>query len=472
MYPILSDCRVRGVEGDYYLYQYKEGDEFVLDSLQAEILRECTGEHDVQWLAKRFCKPIEDIVAFLQTLQGASLVRMVANPAKLVFANPTQPPYLREVHIDATGWCNLYGQCKHCYGRQVFEESTKNQLTTEEMVGLIEEISRLNVAKCVLSGGEVFTRKDLPQLISHLSRQCIHVAGIFTNGTIYREDVVDALKREDAKTRFLVSLDGHNEDIHDFMRGAGNFRKTIAFINKIRNSGFSVTVNTVVIKQNVKHLMNMCKLLEGLGIHLWRISVPREQGETIVNKELILPDWSDVFMAYERLIRYAFVSSSGMRFQISSVFKSALLDEPVYYLFQPESSCCEYKRNSITVKPNGNVTPCTAFDNLVLGNVRETSLADIWYSDLTQSFKQLPIKETKCQGCELLPYCGGGCRKVAWEIHGSAMAKDDSSCPLYQFTHDIVQPILEEHGVQAEMLKHPVPYPFEANLIDKAIRIM
>ena len=48
MYPTLVDCRVRGVEGDYYLHQYRSGDEFILESLQAQILQSCTGEHDVK----------------------------------------------------------------------------------------------------------------------------------------------------------------------------------------------------------------------------------------------------------------------------------------------------------------------------------------------------------------------------------------------------------------------------------------
>ena len=469
MYPVLKNCRVRGTEDEYYLHQYFTGEEYELDSLPAKILHECAGKRQIQWLAENFRQSVDEVKTFLQTLEAGSLVEFAEKQRKTVFADISSAPYLREVHIDATGWCNLFGKCKHCYGRQVFEEATREQLTTEEMIGLIEELGRLNVANCVLSGGEVFIRKDLPLLISHLAEQCIHIAGIFTNGTIYREDVVAALHQEGTRTRFLVSLDGHNSDIHDFMRGRGNFEKTVAFIRKIKDAGFPVTVNTVVIRQNVQHLMEMCHFLEGLGVALWRISVPREQGETIINREMILPDWTDVFAIYERLIRYAIASVNGMRFQISSIFKTALLEESVYYLFRPESCCCEYKRNSITVKPNGNVTPCTAFDNLVLGNIRRMSLSEIWYGDLAQSFKQLPIKETMCQGCELLPYCGGGCRKVAWEMHGSSLAKDESACPLYRFTYDTVRPILREHGIRAEILDLPRPYRYDASLINKVI---
>ncbi len=470
MYPKLVDCLVRGAEGDFYLHQYQTGDEFVLDSLQAQILHACNGERDIQWLVKEFNQPTEDIVGFLETLRGAELVAISGKPSKMEVPSLTMAPYLREVHIDATGWCNLFGKCKHCYGRQTFQEAISGQLTTEEMARLVEQLGRLNVANCVLSGGEVFMRKDLPELVSCLARQRVHLTGIFTNGTIYREDVILALQEEKVVTRFLVSLDGHTAEVHDFMRGSGNFAKTLDFIRRVSEAGFPVTVNTVVIKQNVRHLVAMARFLESLGtVRLWRISVPREQGETIVNKELIMPEWSDVFEAYEMLVRHAVSSSGEMQYQISSIFKSALLREPVYYLFRPESSCCEYKRGSITIKPNGKVTPCTAFDNFVLGDVRQTPLDEIWYSDLAQSFKILPVEATACKNCELLPYCGGGCRKVAWEIHGSVLAVDDSACPLYRFAKDVVQPILDEHGIRAELLECPKPYSLDPQAIDRAI---
>lgn len=470
MYPRLQNCRVRGAEKDFYLHQYLNGSEFVLETLHAQILARCNGANSIEQLAVEFQQPKEDLLCFLKVIEEARLLEIRDELQKpLVFSQFDNQPYLREVHIDATGWCNLYGICKHCYGRASFQEATKNEMTLPEFLGVIDQMEEMNVSNCVLSGGEIFIRKDLPQLISHLAKRCVHLSGIFTNGTIYRQDVLDAINATGMKTSFFVSLDGHDSSINDGFRGRGSFTKTIEFIKRVVDAGFQVTVNTMVMRQNVKHLAEMQEYLKSLGIGRWRISVPREQGEAIINKDMVIPEWEDIFEAYEHLLRTALEKADRMKIQIGSIFKSELLEDPVFYLFRPTSNCCEYKRWSITIKPNGDVTPCTAFENLILGNVRRTSLREIWKTNLTQAFKNLPIEATECRDCDIKEYCGGGCRKIAWEIHGSTLAKDDNSCPLYDFAHRVIWPILEANGVKAEYLEKPAPYPFNPQMIDHAI---
>ena len=469
MYPILKECRVKGVEDDFYLQQYKNGSEFILESLHAQILWQCNGEHTIDWLSKKFFQPEEDIVIFLKILEKEGLLSFSKQKIPTQFASLTKSPSLQEVQIDATGKCNLYGICKHCYGKEYFQEATKNELTYEEMCGLIDQMSDLNVARCFLSGGEIFMRKDLPKLIAYLANKCIHLTGIFTNGTIYRQEVINALQQTGFNTSFLVSLDGHNAQIHDFMRGKGNFQKTIFFIKKIQEAGFSVTINTMVIKQNVKHLMAMCLFLENLGINRWRLSIPREQGEAIVNKELIIPKWQDIFDAYKQLVKHGLTKIGPMRMAISSIFKTELLKEKVYYLFGPENSCCEYKRWSLVIKPNGDIVPCTAFDNLVLGNIRKDALDKVWYSELTQTFKNLPVSATECNDCDIKKYCGAGCRKMAWELNKNVLAKDSNACPLYEFVYNTIRPMMKKHGIQAHFLKPPPTYRYNPNIINDYI---
>ena len=79
------------------------------------------------------------------------------------------------------------------------------------------------------------------------------------------------------------------------MRGKGTFDKTIKFIEKVNEFGFPVIINTMVTKQNVNSLMEFCHFLETKNINRWRLTVPREQGEAVFHKNLIMPEWDDVF---------------------------------------------------------------------------------------------------------------------------------------------------------------------------------
>ena len=460
-YPVLIDSCVRGAGDDIYLHTYKNGHEFSIERIHADILNLCDGNYSLYDISKNVNLTVEEITDFLNVLEEGRLLKYNTSARQEGNFNwSDNPPFLREVHIDITGSCNLFGKCKHCYARSNLQNSQKDELTTSELINLIDQMGEMNVADCVISGGEPFLREDLPQIIKRLSANKIHLIGLFTNGTVYREEIFKTLKEENYKTFFFISLDGYDAETHEFMRGKGTFDKTIKFIEKVNEFGFPVIINTMVTKQNVNSLMEFCHFLETKNINRWRLTVPREQGEAVFHKNLIMPEWDDVFTSYTELLKYCLVKKTSMKVQIGSIFKSELIDEPEYYLYNDDNSCCEYKRWSIVVKPNGNVTPCTAFDNLVLGNIKEKKLSDIWYSEITQSVKNLPIKLTECKDCKIRKYCGGGCRKIAWELHGDCFAKDDNSCPLYEFAAEVAQPILAQHGIKALTLKKPKEYKY------------
>ena len=103
--------------------------------------------------------------------------------------------------------------------REKFAEVANNELTYYEICNAIDQIAEANIGKCFLSGGEIFTRKELPEIIEYLAKRRIYISGIFTNATIYRPEVFEALKQTGMKTTFLVSLDGGNLETHDFIRG-------------------------------------------------------------------------------------------------------------------------------------------------------------------------------------------------------------------------------------------------------------
>ena len=84
---------------------------------------------------------------------------------------------------------------------------------------------------------------------------------------------------------------------------------------------------------------------------------------------------------------------------------------------------CAAGLSTLTVMPNGDVMPCRRM-NVVIGNLREKSLFDIWYSSemlwkLREREKNLKI----CGKCKNLNVCGG-CRAVAFGVTGDYFAKD------------------------------------------------
>ena len=472
MHPKLKNSRVRGAPDDYFLHDVKRRQSYALEEIHARTLSYCNGGNTIEDIATNMRQPPEDVEEFLRVFSEEGLLDM-HNPACESFPALTKAPYLREIQFDATGHCNLFGICKHCYGRPGFEKNAKRELDVAEMHALIDEIAQANVSDCFLSGGEIFLRKDLPEMIRHLSDKYVCLDGIFTNGTIWRQEVIDAVLATGVSTVFFVSMDGHTPALNDFMRGKGNFDKTLRFVRKVKEANLPLTVTTMVTKQTVESLGEMYRFMENLGVNRWRLSIPSELGETVVNKDILMPSWEAVFTAYEKLLRTVLDQPGKMQIQLSSVFRTELIEEGRISLFNPGNSCCEYKRWGLTIKPSGNIVPCSAFDDFVFGNVREQRLLDVWYTDIAQSFKALPVDAIAgCKGCDILSFCGGGCRKMAYHLHNDILAKDDHSCPMYRFFVETIFPLLQQHGVKIDYLPERPLYPYDPTLINKALSLI
>jgi len=307
----------------------------------------------------------------------------------------------------------------------------------------------LNVANCVISGGEPFLRRDLVQIIDALMSNRIFLSSIFTNGTITNKEVTDRLSL--MGTTLLVSVDGIGQD-HEAIRGTRTFDKTIAFIKQAVSDNVKVMVNTVVTAFNVNKLMELRGFIKDLGVYGWRITVIRPQGNAVSSQEEITPETLTVHSAYRELIANQLENPDGLKIFVNSIFTSNMQRAGLYYLFGDSTSCCEYKRNALVVKPNGDVTPCTAFSDLVFGNVTEQPISDIWRRPETQAFKQLSVGQTDCKTCDIRGLCGAGCRKIAQDLNGSVLAKDDSACSLYRFAFDTICPLLKKHGIKSRSI--------------------
>ena len=72
-----------------------------------------------------------------------------------------------------------------------------------------------------------------------------------------------------------------------------------------------------------------------------------------------------------------------------------------------DSGICSVCNSSICIAQNGNVFPCAGWQNYILGNLSNNSLADIWYhSKKVHYLRNLKRKDfKKCNDCQQRDYC-------------------------------------------------------------------
>ena len=79
------------------------------------------------------------------------------------------------VHLDLTYRCNEH--CIHCY----LDQEDHGEMNTAEIKGVLDQLAAAGVFFLVFSGGEIFLRTDLFELIEH-ARSLMFCVKLKTNG--------------------------------------------------------------------------------------------------------------------------------------------------------------------------------------------------------------------------------------------------------------------------------------------------
>lgn len=136
-------------------------------------------------------------------------------------------------------------------------------MNTEQIKGLIDQIADLGVLALSFTGGEPTLRKDLPELIYHTGVTHNFMNGLASNGyllpKLLKENKLEGLDY------ILLSLDYPTADLHNRMRGIKVFDRVIESIHLANKNDIKVILSTVVMKDNIHLLEDMCQLAEKLG---------------------------------------------------------------------------------------------------------------------------------------------------------------------------------------------------------------
>lgn len=184
---------------------------------------------------------------------------------------PGQPllrPVPAQVQLLLTERCNL--TCLHC-AVPAEDSPADHELTTAEWIDIVDGLASAGLRDLTISGGEVFLRSDS---LAIARRACI--AGIdrvmlVTNATriddVARASMIE-MQAEHAGLHLHVSLDGGSAATHDWMRGAGNYDRSMLCMARFRSAGGRIDgIQTVVHKGNVHELGAMARVVADLGAH-------------------------------------------------------------------------------------------------------------------------------------------------------------------------------------------------------------
>lgn len=147
---------------------------------------------------------------------------------------------IREAKIKLTGRCNL--RCAFC---RIWQLDHPEEMTTAEVVRLVDDLAALDCRKIHFSGGEPTLRDDLVEIIAHAAGHGIKTA-LTSNGTCMTEELATALLTAGLRS-IAISLDGVTPAQHDALRGVkGTFKRTLAGLRHLKRAKKTLKAKTRV----------------------------------------------------------------------------------------------------------------------------------------------------------------------------------------------------------------------------------
>lgn len=321
--------------------------------------------------------------------------------------------------LDLTYRCNL--RCKMCEVWKQHGKREAEELTFDEIAGVIEQLAAMKIPTINLIGGEVLLRKDIIDIISVIKKHNIF-CDLTTNGTLINEGIADSLVRQKVD-HMVVSIDASDER-HDKIRMAAGalekIKQGIGLINTFKKMHHSslpqLTINTTISALNVDAIDMMLPFAEGLQVNnlcfTYLNEVPNgivEESNKILKGDITVENVftsgnSSLLLKTKKQIetlraKIEWIKSESrntavsVRFGLGLYQKDSCIGKGLFPIKK-----CYMLHNRILIDPYGRVYPCYSLLNYTYGNVKTGRLKDIWHND-----KAIAIRRQLNKA--LLPVC-------------------------------------------------------------------
>jgi len=320
--------------------------------------------------------------------------------------------------------CNLH--CEFCYVGDLLniEGEWRQELPVESLRRAFPDQNGLQVS---LTGGEIFMRKDILDVMDLFREKGYACGYLTTNGTIIDQARADALA-ELASRGFLkhvsVSIDGPGE-LHDLARGQkGTFERTAAGLRRLqaaareRGAPLRVSINTTVAHESLEALDQMVDVAEELGVdaiglnHLM-FSTPEEVAETVRLTGADGPSAISTFVTADPGVSVEQVRDKVAKLQQKCRERNILFDfrpkvhpELMERYYTPGATLkgrCLYPFLYARVSFSGKAYFCP-FIRVEVGDLTTSTLEEVWNSDRYVELRRRLLEE------ELFPVCRRCCK--------------------------------------------------------------
>jgi radical SAM protein with 4Fe4S-binding SPASM domain len=367
-------------------------------------------------------------------LRGLRTINSVARayhywvPYNLYRDGRAWPP--TQLTLDITYICNL--KCEMCPQAIDFEKKPESnllkqykshkELTTEQILTLMDDAAAFGVRTVTITGGEPFLRKDMLTIIERVKRLRMECQ-VLTNGMLIKADTAARIV-ELGVEKVTISVDGP-EKIHNTIRKHPmSFQRLLETVRTIQQEKHRqgktlpyLAFNNTISASNAKDLAELMDTAGQYGVnvnfgYLYYVSDEMEaKTARLLKIEQVKGEDQNMPAPLKRLDpaviaeQIAAVREKGRRYGVKAFFSPNLTPDQVKRRYEDDADAyvnkCFYAWHHARVNPYGDVYACGPI-SISMGNVTEEPLSAIWNNHRFRDFRvnlrkhRLYPKCTKC----------------------------------------------------------------------------
>jgi MoaA/NifB/PqqE/SkfB family radical SAM enzyme len=317
------------------------------------------------------------------------------------------------ISFTVTNACNL--RCQMC-GQWSAEGYVRGghgyrgrPLAIEEWKRLVDEAAAHGITSLLLRGGEPFLLPGIVELLEHANARGLFVS-IDSNGTRLADFAAELVRL--GRLHVTISVDGR-EDVHDAVRGVpGCFRQIerglarLAELDGAAPRRVSRSICFTISPWSLPSLGEMPAVARRLGVDSITIVpycyVPPAAGEAWTREVRELTG-AEAFSwrGFQRDGSGVDCTAFAAQYEHYRATLDGLFEYP-YMALTPDEyrawfadaavwvgrHACDNAERLIDVQPTGEANCCVDLPDILLGNVREASIAEIWNGGRARRFRE------------------------------------------------------------------------------------
>ncbi len=299
---------------------------------------------------------------------------------------------LQNLFIELTTACNFH--CQMCDIWQTKKQSLSFNLVKK----VLRQARNLGAEQVSFSGGEPLLYPNILNTLK-MAKELGYQVFLTTNGSLIDSQTAPLITKY--VDRIYISVDG-NKEMHEKIRGPNSYENILRAIKLLKNKKILTNISMVVSKINYNQMKSVIDLASQEKIY--QVSFQPFSKDYLFKRKnkhqyywISGSDLKKLKKEIENTISYAHIK------KVDIMSEGLLRSIPNYFLLNGKiypKRFCQILKNSLIIQNNGKVFPCWGWDKIILGDIKNDSLKEIFLGKKRAEILKY-TQQKNCPGCLL-----------------------------------------------------------------------